>query len=668
MFIKIESSEKKFDELKHKVNQLIETNLFREVKPTTKYNVSGIYMIYIDNFTSNKIIPVYIGQSKDIQKRYKEHYSEILALNRLSYDEYFNYFFSKRSSFYEGNFKSCKIFKFMIENNCTLDDYHMIIVEETEIENLFQKEEEYFQLLLPSFFGFNQLNSFLKSQSFGFQSTRLDDTQINEYLDLLIEDVNCIYSYYEYGFTRFNFEHSFPKDISFLLNISESFNKKTSIKFDNVNSKMQNLLKSQTTNFDELQILTENEKKSRISYIVAERDYHDNLKLLEEEVKKKFKELKFYSEKAINNFITSINDDTNPKYKEDFYKYVNSKKCNLDFYKTFDTNIKSINQLLEEYKKKRTSFKVSSELLQTNNQKIKQERYKLIFPSSKFNPFALGSSNHNILKLKINEELNLSNTLHILIYISNNALNKNFEIRKDPFIIRIDYCYIDTYGNRTERKYYIDNETTKHFSSGIEYFEKNFYDLWAIRPERFKISSLINNEIDNSFISVLSEYKHGINDYSLKDKSLTKLSIVIKEIFELVDKNTRFNINATESSKVIEKCIVIENIEKNWFIDKLCSNRLPKISNTTTIKKSNQHKSNKIKTVPIKQLNEDNKMHRAEAYGNKVLKKSSNTIDIFNYISSKEKVTAKCKTCGHTWEIRSDHLLSRPYCPMCRKN
>lgn len=122
MLKRIESSEKKFDELNHKVNQLIETNLFREVKPTTKYNVSGIYMIYIDNFTSNKIIPVYIGQSKDIQKRYKEHYSEILALNRLSYDEYFKYFFSKRSSFYEGNFKSCKIFKFMIENNCTLDD------------------------------------------------------------------------------------------------------------------------------------------------------------------------------------------------------------------------------------------------------------------------------------------------------------------------------------------------------------------------------------------------------------------------------------------------------------------------------------------------------------------------------------------------------------------
>ena len=55
-----------------------------EVLPTTKIKKSGIYMIYIDCFEDEKIIPIYIGKSTDIQKRYKSHYQEILALNRLS--------------------------------------------------------------------------------------------------------------------------------------------------------------------------------------------------------------------------------------------------------------------------------------------------------------------------------------------------------------------------------------------------------------------------------------------------------------------------------------------------------------------------------------------------------------------------------------------------------
>ena len=52
-------------------------------------------MIYIDGFESNEVLPIYIGKSIDIQKRYKQHYTELLALNRLSYEEYKKYFFLK---------------------------------------------------------------------------------------------------------------------------------------------------------------------------------------------------------------------------------------------------------------------------------------------------------------------------------------------------------------------------------------------------------------------------------------------------------------------------------------------------------------------------------------------------------------------------------------------
>jgi hypothetical protein len=98
----VDNAMKKIDYIRNQVKHLIQENLYREVTPDTKHNNSGIYMIYIDNFISEKIVPIYIGQAKDIQRRYKQHFSEILALNRLSYDEYNKYFFSKSQSFYEG--------------------------------------------------------------------------------------------------------------------------------------------------------------------------------------------------------------------------------------------------------------------------------------------------------------------------------------------------------------------------------------------------------------------------------------------------------------------------------------------------------------------------------------------------------------------------------------
>ena len=44
------------------------------INANTKVKQSGIYMIYIEGFDSESILPIYIGKSKDMQKRYKEHY------------------------------------------------------------------------------------------------------------------------------------------------------------------------------------------------------------------------------------------------------------------------------------------------------------------------------------------------------------------------------------------------------------------------------------------------------------------------------------------------------------------------------------------------------------------------------------------------------------------
>ena len=84
---------------------------YEELTPFTKCNFSGIYMIFIDNFKDEKIIPIYIGETKHFQQRYREHFAKLLKLNRMSYDEYCDYIRSKEA---EHDYLYCKIFNLAI--------------------------------------------------------------------------------------------------------------------------------------------------------------------------------------------------------------------------------------------------------------------------------------------------------------------------------------------------------------------------------------------------------------------------------------------------------------------------------------------------------------------------------------------------------------------------
>ncbi|HDR7612510.1 TPA: GIY-YIG nuclease family protein [Bacillus mycoides] len=653
---------KKIDNIKFQAKQLIQDNLYREVTPETKHNISGIYMIYVDNFTSEKIVPIYIGQSVNIQTRHKQHFKEIISLNRLSYDEYYEYFFSKSHSFYDGSFKACKIFKYMIENKCTLQDFRMIVLEEVDKEYLEEKEQEYFQRLLPSFFGFNQLNSLLKQNKLGCSNTQMSNSEIDDFLNILLEDVKGIHSYYEYGFTKFNFEYSLPKDITYLLKEKEQLDGDLLLKFDEVKLSLYELCRQYIPDFEEIQRIVEKKRRLYEVYKLSRNECYESLELLKRDISEKFEELKIYSEEAIKCFIYSLEYKSNPTYKELFLKYLKSKKCKLDFYKIFDERIIDVNKKLEERDNKNVPYQEVRELCLKREDQMRPEKYKLIFPSFQFDSFSLKDRTNNF-SIKINEDNDLLNTCHIQIYISNNARARNSEIRKDPDIIRFDYCFIDNEGNKIENKYYIDNETTRNCQAGIEYFEKDFDDPWAIKKEKFKIYSLINNEVDNSFISVLAECNHGINDYTIKDKKLIKLSAVLDEIQQLIDEETQFNINLSESYNCLRLCMY-EGLQNNEFVEKIITKKLPKIKKR---KKSSITKSKKVVDKSI-ETKVESKVKRAEAYKQKVINRSNNTIEALNYVSSKEKVTAECKSCGYEWEIRSDHLLARPFCPICRKN
>lgn len=75
----------------------------------------------------------------------------------------------------------------------------------------------------------------------------------------------------------------------------------------------------------------------------------------------------------------------------------------------------------------------------------------------------------------------------------------------------------------------------------------------------------------------------------------------------------------------------------------------------------------KINKRKPKRNPEEIKEERRLKYESKLKHRSNGQIKATNYIGSKKGVNAECIKCGHTWDIRADHLLSRTYCPKCKK-
>ncbi|WP_202707626.1 GIY-YIG nuclease family protein [Sporosalibacterium faouarense] len=185
------------DLIKHKVQTLIKVN-HNEVTNKSKYNkISGIYMIYIDDFTDKHIVPIYIGQTSDIQRRYKDHLKELMALNRLTKKFYTAYL---EDLFYEGRYKSCKVFKYMVEHNCSLNDFHMIMLEECDKNSLLDKETEHISEFKTEFVGFNQLSSVTSLLSKDYEKMTNEDKN-----NLSVAELKEIKKYIKDGYCKFNY-------------------------------------------------------------------------------------------------------------------------------------------------------------------------------------------------------------------------------------------------------------------------------------------------------------------------------------------------------------------------------------------------------------------------------------------------------------------------------
>lgn len=522
-----------------------------EVLPTTKIKKSGIYMIYVDCFDDEKIIPIYIGQSTDIQTRYKAHYQEILALNRLSYDEYKKY---TQSGLYDGAFKSCKIFRYMVEHNCSLSDYHMIPLEYCDKSILDEREQFYINEFKSEYFGFNQLNA---------TSLCKEYTQAHDNNDVALRYFNAVKTnaillkkYWGLGFTVFNYEYAFYK--SPLVHIETKCDD-VRIALSEANAVIVDLSQFAKSEYTiSSREITREEKEiydqihsfdALLEPIDAKIDKQKRL------IRKKFKELLNYSptRAEFEHFIKGMYDDDERKLFNSAMKKKNFRflayvrlKDELVVLEALDDERGTV---LSNVERRKSEKHDSLNQLHNKRKALKAElRLAYLLPCIEFQPFAL----KDCTRVEIAKENS------VLFVASNNGRNSTPEI-------------IAVYSNigGITRTYYVQNQTTTQPVDYIEryaYFRSNSFfgkrEVYKIIPRNSEMCW--EGLICDNHISVLSEYKTGINEFSFIGVELTNLTSVMKELLSLLNANPKTELKCTESSQVFYK-ILETSLDKHTY-------------------------------------------------------------------------------------------------------
>lgn len=544
------------DSIKEIVFATIKANSYMEITKHTDYKNSGIYMIYIDNFSDDKIIPFYIGKTQNLQKRYKEHLSEIMALNRLDCD-YYNELLVQ--NFYDGSLKACKMFKYMVDHECSLKDFHMIILENVnELDKLEQIEQEYFKLYHPAFFSFNQMNTRLAANDFVWSYNH--EVQYNEesyvgLCDTVLDDIRNIYKYKKYGFTMFNFKWAFIKQLPY----SDGKNiESIRTMIDNVNEQLDRLREDLLSPEEKITEARENELSIKLEELkIAEGEIVSGKRELENsqiipKAQKLFKDNNIKSNISYQNFIDSLlcNDE---KAQKSFLKYLDKRKIQINFYREFEHELeekKCIEFELEKYED--PIDKIQEELNQLS-EKRGYETIKMISPDKEYEKFPLKDMyNEYVFQYAQNYKTNFC---EMNIAISNNGRNKQ------PEIIKVDFRIVNDNKIIERKNIFIDNSTTESCYKGNHYYEKDREDYFVFNKVPFKIG-LWNSGLDDwsdVFISINAEIRTGINDYTINDKKLYKLKDVFSDIARNTDEYTLFIPIISESANCVKSCFYDED-------------------------------------------------------------------------------------------------------------
>lgn len=545
------------DSIKEIVFATIKTNSCMEITNQTNYKNAGIYMIYIDNFSDDKIIPFYIGQTKNLQKRYKDHLSEIMALNRLDCD-YYNALLVQK--FYDGSLKACKMFKYMVDHECSLKDFHMIILENVnELDKLEQIEQEYFKLYHPAFFGFNQMNTRLAVNNFIWGCKPEEPYNEDEYValcDIVSDDICNIYKYKEYGFTLFNFKWAFIKQLP---NTDGKNIESIRSMIDDVNERLDRLREDLLCPEEKIAEARENELDIKLKELrnvegeIVSRKRELKNSLIIPKAQKLFEDNNIKSNTAYQDFLDSLLCN-NEKAKKSFLKYLDKRKIHVNFYREFQHELIEKESIDCELRKYEVPIDAIQEELSELSEKRMYETIKIITPDKEYEKFPLKDM-YNDYVFQYAQKYK-ANFCEINMAISNNGRNKQ------PEIIKIDFKIVNDNKVIERKNIFIDNSSTEScYNKQKHYYEKDHEDYLVFKKVPFKLGlwDCRLEDWSDVFISINAETRTGINDYTLKDRKLYELKDVFNDIALNTNEHTLFIPIISESASCLQSSFYDED-------------------------------------------------------------------------------------------------------------
>ena len=554
-----------FEESLLKLKNYISNHNLEEINEVSNVTSRGIYLIYIDEFLSNTILPIYVGQTENFQKRYKEHISKLLTLNRIDYNTLKEQLdtFSDIFSVFEGNYLYLKIFKYLIDNNLTLDNIHMVILKKCDSnDDLYTLELEYINKFSSSYFGFNQLNSVSLIKKYnGFSSgfVNKNNTMITSVIE---QDLINYDQYRTFGFNEFNY-WLLIRLVNNEYNFSDLFQKKiTEIK----NYYLEILPKKGE---DDLVKLRDDNKK----YINLSNRIEKNLeleieKIIPDEERKKQNGIivKCILSRLCN--IYGYNYDYNhgkslPNEEHSMYKYsskiINDEELKKKFQNIMEELIDYGNNL---NKNSSEIAKISfAEMFPLANYigSCEENLLKYIFPSKRFDAFSISKNYISIIEkyniIKCNKPTLIfsfsfekdtdKKIVYVGLYIPNKQIVKEW-ILDDYF----NQNYVNTIYNNHKLKYYIGNN--------------------------FKLIPINLSFFSDVILTINQEYYTGINDKIYENVNKCNCHNVIMELLKIIEEenyNFQIYVLASGNNKMFEVFWgYFSNVEDPDKIKKLFSN------------------------------------------------------------------------------------------------
>lgn len=563
--------------LKERVQDLVDNNL-GEVTNQSKHKIGGIYMLYVDDFSDKKIIPFYIGKSSNFQKRHKQHMKYIISLNRFS-SAYYNALL--KNCYYNGtgHFLYCKIFAYMMRHKCQLRQLRMVILEQIENADVRDAtEEKYIAELAAPYIGFNQILSLTYRNTL---RSEVRDEQVKHYYSLLELDAKMCDTFAGFGYSDFNVKYALPRNVSF----RERENIDTSQAQTALNSLFEQQL-AYAEYKEQSVFLLQLSEEAQDKYIATLFKKPDCRKLISNVAREIFLANECSSEKVLGHFVDRIcNEGKHSEKQITNWANIAAKKQ----FEPFQLFAQKYADLVSQYETEKIAQQKMAEQLESDAKRAQDTleqhlgllSYDCFGVHDEYDNFPLGDlgPNYTVVVKKLGTSSDKDRC--VINFIMSCAWQNRY---LTPRIVAIQYIMLigedvqaDTLFLTNHSKYFYVEKGIEN-PTAISLFEPTDTPITPVasaNPEnsmqlvefgslkRLLYSEIYSDIAPLDYITVSSEYKTGINDYTVHNHPTVSLEQALSSIESSLPLNAKITIITTESRGQLARAVENEMFSSN---------------------------------------------------------------------------------------------------------